>query len=401
MSALPLPAGDPEALGFSASGIADIDAFFVREIEASRLPGAVLAIVRDGQLLHHAAYGHRDPETRAPMKLDTVFALASMTKIMVSAAALKLMQEGKLPLKSRLDSYFPAFGKMKVGGADAMGRLTLSEQARPIFIQDLLRHTAGITYGGRGGGPAAALWPSASDIMFSDDSAGFIDRITSLPLTHQPGTAFEYGFSTDVLGLVIEQVTGMRLGAYLSKVIWEPLGMHDTGFELTAQRMERGARPFAKSPFDGGAQTVRLLERQTSFDWGGSASMGTVADYLRFGQMLLNGGVLDGVRILSPQTVALMTANHLTPEMVNTIHFTEPHREGYGFGLGVAVRTQAGVSTVPGRVGEFSWNGAYGTIFFADPAERLVVVAGTVAPGEIRKHYREQLQVLVYGAMTR
>ena len=401
MRAIPLPSGDPETHGVSASGIAAIDAFIEREIAAKRLPGAVLAIAREGRLVHHQAYGLRDPVAGVPMTLDTIFPLASMTKIMVSVAALKLMQAGRLPLRSRLDAWFPAFAKMQVGLDDGQGGLSLQPQQRPILIHDLLRHTSGITYGGRGLGPAAALWPSTSEVMFTDDAASFIDRITRLPLTHQPGTAFEYGFSTDVLGLVIEKVTGERLGEHLLREVWQPLGMRDTGFELTEDRRARGARPLPVNPLDGTAQAVSVMQRQTTLDWGGAAAMGTVADYLRFGQMLHDGGALDGVRILSPQTVALMTANHLGEGVVNTVHHTEPHREGYGFGLGVAVRTQAGLASVPGRVGEFTWNGAYGTIFFADPAEQLVVVAGTVAPGEIRKHYREQLQVLVYGALTR
>jgi CubicO group peptidase (beta-lactamase class C family) len=335
------------------------------------------------------------------MKLDTVFALASMTKIMVSVAALRLMQEGRLPLKSRLDSYFPGFGRMKVGLDDGHGGMALFAQERPIFIHDLLRHTAGITYGGRGIGPAAALWPATSAVMFSDTAESFIERITALPLTHQPGTAFEYGYSTDILGLVIEKVTGKRLRDYLSEILWKPLGMNQTGFELTEERKARAARPFSVSPFDGKPQAVTVVQQQTSHDWGGAAALGTVSDYLRFGQMLHDGGIFEGQRILSPQVVALMTSDHLTGSMLNTITLTEPHRDGYGFGLGVAVRTRPGIAAVPGRVGEFSWNGAYGTIFFADPAEKLVVVAGTVAPGEIRKVYREQLQNLVYGAMTR
>jgi len=401
MTSAPLPPGDPAAHGLSPDGLATLDAFLEREIAAERLPGAVVAIARDGRLLHYRACGFRDPVARAPMTLDAVFPLASMTKIMVSVAALRLMQEGRLPLRSRLDAFFPAFANMRVGSDDGRGGLALEALQRPILIHDLLRHTSGITYGGRGLGPAAARWPSASEVMFANTAADFIARITRLPLTHQPGTAFEYGFSTDVLGLVIEQVTGMRLGEYLAQILWQPLGMHDTGFELTADRRARGARPLPRNPLDGSPQAVSVMERQTTIDWGGAAAMGTVADYLRFGQMLLDGGALDGRRILSPQTVALMTADHLGPGVVNTVHHTEPHREGYGFGLGVAVRTQAGLASVPGRVGEFTWNGAYGTIFFADPAERLVVVAGTVAPGEIRKHYREQLQVLVYGALER
>lgn len=204
-----------------------------------------------------------------------------------------------------------------------------------------------------------------------------------------------------MLGAVVEKVTGQRLGDYLAAHVWKPLGMTDTTFAVPADRRARLAQPYANDPLTGKPQSIPVMAQQTKFDCGGACAFGTVSDYLRFGQALLAGGALDGRRILSPQTVAHMTANHLGPEIRNAVGVVEPHREGYGFGLGVAVRLQQGVAAVPGNPGEFSWNGAYGTAFFADPKEKLVVVVGTAAPGELRKYYREQVQDLVYGAMTR
>ena len=399
--AQPLPVTTPAAAGFSPAGLERLDRFFSREIEAKRVPGAVVAIARDGKLVHYKAYGVQDPARTAPMPLDAVFGLASMTKIMTSVAALQLNEEGRLPLKSRLTDYYPAFGAMKVGVPQPDGSLRLVDQARPIFIQDLLRHTSGLTYGGRGDHPVAKLYPGGTAPPTEGDIPAFIDRITKLPLAHQPGTSFEYSFSTDVLGAVVEKVSGQRLGEYLQGHVWQPLGMPDTTFTLSDRIRPRLARPFANNPLDGKPQSIITIDQQMRFDCGGACAMGTVGDYLRFGQMLMNGGELNGQRILSPKTVEHMTNNHLGPEIRNAVGIVEPYREGFGFGLGVAVRTSAGLSAVPGNPGEYSWNGAYGTAFFADPKEKLVVVVGTAAPGELRKYYREQVQTIVYGAMTR
>jgi CubicO group peptidase (beta-lactamase class C family) len=399
--AQPLPATTPAAAGFSPEGLERIDRYFEREIAARRVPGAVVAIARDGRLVHFKAYGVQDPASGKPMALDSVFGLASMTKIMASVAALQLTEQGRLPLKSRLAEYYPAFGTMKVGVPQPDGTLREVAQARPIFIHDLFRHTSGLTYGGRGDHPIAKFYPSGTTPPLEGDIAAFIDRITKLPLAHQPGTAFEYGFSTDVLGAVVEKVSGQRLGEYLAAHVWKPLGMPDTTFTVSERIKPRLARAFPNNPLDGKPQSIPVFDKQTQFDCGGGCALGTVGDYLRFGQMLMNGGVLDGQRILSPKTVEHMTANHLGPEIRNAVGVVEPHREGFGFGLGVAVRTQPGLSAVPGNPGEYSWNGAYGSQFFADPKEKLVVVVGTAAPGELRKIYREQVQVMVYGAMTR
>jgi CubicO group peptidase (beta-lactamase class C family) len=337
------------------------------------------------------------------MPLDAVFALASMTKPMATVAGLTLMEQGRLPLQAKLADYFPGFADMKVGVPQADGSLKLEPQASPIFIHDLYRHTSGLIYGGRSDSPSlvARLYPEGTAPAMEGDAQAFIDGITKLPLVHQPSTEFEYGFSIDVLGAVVEKVSEQRLGDYLAAQVWGPLGMRDATFHPTELQRARLARPFPNDPVTGKAQAIKLLDTPTKFDCGGACSFATVGDYIRFGQMLLNGGELDGQRILSPQTVHLMTSDHLGPEIKNNVANIEPHRGGFSFGLGVAVRTHEGLASVPGNPGEFTWNGAYGTQFFCDPKEHLVVVVGTAAPGDLRKYYREQVQDIVYGAMVR
>jgi CubicO group peptidase (beta-lactamase class C family) len=391
--AQPLPSVAPERAGFSKEGLARIDRFFEREIAANRVPGAVVAVARDGRLVHYRAYGFLNKASSEPMPLDAVFQLASMTKIMASVGALVLNEEGRLPLKSRLDEYFPAFAKMTVGEA--------KEAARPIFIQDLLRHTSGIIYGGRGSTPVHKQYPASSASAATQYSAEeFLEKLASVPLLYQPGTVWDYGFSTDVLGLVIEKVTGQKLGDYLKVALWDKVRMPDTHFEVPADKRKRIARPLPNDPLTGKPQQIALLDNPLKFQCAGGCAFATVADYLRFGQMLLDGGIIDGRRVLSPKTVAVMTSDHLGQGIKNQVPGTEPHRDGYGFGLGVAVRLNDGVAATPGSKGDYTWNGANGTLYWADPQERLVVVVGTSAPGEIRKYYREQMGALVYGAMT-
>ena len=401
--AAPLPETSPDDVGFSQQGLARLDNFFAREIAEKRVPGAVVAVARDGKLVHYKAYGRLDPEKGTPMPLDAVFALASMTKPMAAVAGLTLMEQGRLPLQARLADYFPGFADMKVGVPQADGTLKFEAQASPIHIHDLYRHTSGLIYGGRPDSPSlvARLYPDGTAPAIEGNTQAFIDRITKLPLAHQPGTEFEYGFSIDVLGAVIEKVTEQRLGEYLASNVWRPLGMNDATFAPTEAQRLRLARPFPSDPLTGKPQAIKLLDQPTKFDCAGACSFATVGDYVRFGQMLLNGGELDGHRVLGPKTVHHMISNHLGPEIRNKVANIEPHRAGFGFGLGVAVRTSEGLSSVPGNPGEFTWNGAYGTQFFCDPKERLVVVVGTAAPGELRKYYREQVQDIVYGAMVR
>ena len=398
-AATPLPVLAPEKAGFSVEGLQRIDAFFAREVAADRVPGAVIAIARDGKLVHYKAYGFLNKSTNEVMPIDAIFNLASMTKVMTSVGGLALNEEGRLPLKSRLSEYLPQFEKMNVGVMSAGAEIKL-EPAKPIYIHDLFRHTSGMTYGGRGNSAVHKLYPSGSApaaAQFSGDE--FIAKLAATPLLYQPGTVWDYGFSTDVLGLVIEKISGKRLGEYLQTSIWNKVGMRDTTFNVAPENRKRIARPFAKDPITGRDQNIAILDKPVKFECAGSCAFSTVADYLRFGQMLLNGGVIDGKRVLSPKTVRAMTNDHLGSNIKNNVAQVEQHRDGYGFGLGVAVRMQDGVAATPGTTGDYTWNGANGTAFWVDPKERLVVVFGTVAPGEIRKYYREQVGALVYGAM--
>ena len=398
--ALPLPSVAPEAAGFSAEGLARIDRFFEREMAANRVPGAVGAIARDGKLVYYKAHGYLNKSTGEKMPLDAIFNLASMTKPMAVVGGLALMEDGRLPLHSRLDEYFPQFAKMQVGvlapTADAK-----PEVAKPIYIHDLMRHTSGLTYAQRGNTPVHKLYPGDSfDVALGYTSDAFLDKLATAPLLYEPGTVWEYGFSIDVLGLVIEKVTRQRLGEYLKAAVWDKVAMPDTTFHVPPEKRKRIARPFPRDPLSGKPQVLAILDKPVQWDCAGACAFGTVADYLRFGEMLLEGGQIDGHRVLSPKTVAFMTSDHLGLNIKNQVAGTEPHREGYSFGLGVAVRIVDGLASVPGTPGDFTWNGAYGTGFWAYPQERLVVVFGTVAPGELRKYYREQVQDLVYGAMT-
>ena len=390
-AAAPLPPGSPKETGFSPDGLLRIDQFFEREINAGRMPGAVLAIARNGRLVHYKAYGKiSGASDAAPMPLDAIFPLASMTKVMVSVGALTLNEEGRLPLKSRLSDYLPQFAKMQVG----------DQPATPIYIQDLMRHTSGIPYGSSGESAAYKAFPNSSTgsaLEMSGDA--FLAKLASTPLLHQPGTVFEYGLSTDVLGLVVEKISGKRLGDFLAKAVWEKVSMPDTAFGAVNVSRKRFALPFVKDPLTGREQPFPFFDKAIQFDCGGGCAVATVGDYLRFGQMLLNGGSLDGKRVLSPYSVRALTSDHLGSQIRNNVVAVDPHREGYGFGLGVAVRLQDGIAAVPGSAGDYTWNGAFGTAYWADPKERLVVVMGAMTPGPVRKHYRDQLGALVYGAM--
>src|SRR6202163_3922976 len=290
-NAAPLPEAKPDDVGLSQQGLTRLNEFFAGEIAAKRVPGAVVAIARDGKLIHYKAYGQLDATKGTPMPPDAIFALASMTKPMGAVAGLALMEQGRLPLQAKVADYYPAFSDMKVGVQQPDGSLKLEAQASPIYIHDLYRHTSGLMYGGRPDSSSlvARQYPEGTAPAIEGDTQAFIDRITKLPLAHQPGTVFEYGFSIDVLGAVVEKVSEQRLGEYLSANVWQPLGMTDATFHPSDTQRARLARPFPNDPLTGKPQSIKLLDAPTRFDCGGACSFASVGDYIRFGQMLLNG----------------------------------------------------------------------------------------------------------------
>jgi CubicO group peptidase (beta-lactamase class C family) len=397
----PLPRVDPASVGLSPERLARIVPTFKDEIEKGRIPGVVLAIARRGKLAYFEAIGAIDPATKAPMTTDALFSLASMTKPMVSVGIMMLHEEGKLFLNDPVGMYLPQLKDMKVADVttDANGKVTIGTKTakHQPTIQDLLRHTSGLTYGARGNTPVHKLWPGGSQFTGPE----FLEKIGSLPLLHEPGTVWDYSLSTDVLGLVIEAISGKPLSAFLSERIWQPLGMVDTSFAVPDDKKVRYARAFPNDPLSGKPQSVlHAGGKPIKFDCGGACAVATAGDYIRFSQMLLNGGVLDGKRILGTKTVAYMTSNHLGPEIANNVALTDPSRQGYGFGLGFAVRLTPGIAGVSGTEGDYNWGGAYGTFFWNDPKEQLTVVFMSQGPGPIRTYYRKLVNTLVLQALV-
>jgi CubicO group peptidase (beta-lactamase class C family) len=395
---LPMNAGQ----GFSQEGLKRIDAFFADEIANNRMPGAVLAVAKNGKLSIYKSYGYLDKANNKPMTIDAIFNLASMTKVMASVGALTFYEEGKMPLNAPISNWLPQFKDMKVGHVDAEGKLTLVPAKNPITVQDLMRHTSGLTYGGRGATPVHKMYPAGSAVAaFQYNAQEFTDKLASTPLLYEPGTVWDYGFGIDVLGVIEEKIAGKPLDAVLRERIWNKVGMPDTTFSVPQSSRARLAQPLPVDPMNGKPQNIDILSKSVKFDCGGSCAFSTAGDYIRFGQMLLNGGSLDGKRVLGPQTVTFMASNHLNKDIKNNVGLTEPGRVGYGFGLGVAVRMERGLSAINGNVGDFTWNGANGTVFWADPKEQMVVVMMGVAPGDIRKIHREQLNSVIYGALEK
>lgn len=393
---LPLPAGKAKTEGFSPEGLALLDDFYNAEVAANRIPGAVVAIARNGKLVHFKAYGYQDKSKSQAMPLDAIFPLASMTKLMASVAAMRLHEEGRLPLQSKLATYLPEFEQQKVAVQLPSGELRLENPLRPVLIHDLFRHTAGMTNGGTGRNGLHATYLS----WYEADAQQYAARIASLPMATQPGSAFEYSAATAVLGIVMEKVTGQALGDWMQATVWDKVGMPDTRFTVAPGKRARLAQALPLDPLTGQPQSIYPYEHDAKFHCAGACAFGTVGDYLRFGQMLLNGGSIDGRRVLGPKTVAYMTVNHLPLNAQNNVAKVDSFREGYGFGLGMAVRIDDGTPGIAGSIGDYTWNGGFGTAFWNDPQEQLVVVVGAVTPGNIRRLIREQTIAIVYGAMS-
>jgi CubicO group peptidase (beta-lactamase class C family) len=273
---------------------------------------------------------------------------------------------------------------------------------RPMLVHDLMRHTSGLIYGGRGTTAVHKLYPASSSTSGTTmTSAEFLDKLSGIPLMYQPGSTWEYGLSIDVLGLVVERVSGQTLGQYLQQRVFQPLGMVDTGFIVPPEKLKRYAKALPNDPETGKPQTVLDSTRPLKFECGGGCAVSTAGDYIRFAQMLQNRGVLGQARILMPKTVEYMTSDHMGPEIQNNVARTASTLEGWGFGLTVAVRRETGMSGIMGAPGDFTWGGAYGTNFWVDPKDELSVVFMAHAPGEIRTHYRQLINSFVLQSINK
>jgi CubicO group peptidase (beta-lactamase class C family) len=400
----PLPRAKPEDVGLSSERLARIGATLKADIEAGRIPGAVIAIARHGKLVALDAYGWRDKAAGIAMTTDTIFNIASMTKPMTTVGALMLYEQGKILIDDPLSKYFPKFTQMRVAAHDANGEPTADTVPadRPITIQDLMRHTSGLIYGGRGNTLVHKMYPAGSvDAARDYDGAAFLDKLSSLPLLYQPATVWDYGFGLDILGLTIESLTKQSLGQYLQANLFKPLGMTDTGFSIPADKAARYAKPLPTNPDTGKPQARSPeLTEPLKFECGGGCAASTASDYLRFAMMLMNGGRSGEARLLGRKTVDYMLSDQLGPNIRNLIGNADPTRADYGFGLGLAVRTTPGVVRMMGSVGQFSWPGASGTDWWVDPREELAVVYLSAAPGPIRWHYRQKINALVYQAIV-
>lgn len=397
-----LPIARPEAVGLSSERLTHVSDWLRGEVAAKRIPGAVVMVMRGGKLAYVDAIGQRDPASPAPMKSDDIFRIYSMTKPIVSVAAMMLAEEGKLLLEAPIARYIPAFADVKVGveKTDLQGNKTLELVAprRPPTVQDLLRHTAGLTYGFFGDGLVKQAYQKAGISAAGDISnAEFADKIAKMPLAFQPGSTWDYSNATDVLGRVIEVASGQTLGAFLQRRVFDPLGMKDTSFYVPEpERQARIAEPLPDDRVIGVGAMVGNPRKVEKMESGGGGLVSTAPDYLRFLAMLRNGGELEGKRLISPATLAFMTTDHLAPSVVRTpLYLPGP---GYGFGLGFAVRTQAGEAAYPAGVGEYYWGGAGGTYMWVDPAQDITVVFMMQSP-RMRTVYRSILRNLVASAV--
>ncbi len=390
--------------GFSPNRLNRIGKAFQREIAERRLPGAVVLIARDGETVLHEAYGFRDRELGETMRVDDIFRIASMTKPITIVAALMLAEEGRLQLPAAVASYLPEFVNMKVGIPGAKPHeLTLVAPMQPMTVHDLMRHTSGITYGLFGSSRVKTMYNEAGVFSLLNTNEQMVRKLAKLPLTYHPGTTFDYGMSTDVLGRILEVVTGQKLSVLLQRMLFDPLGMRDTGFTV-AHAHGRIAEPQIDPVTRIRVPTANPLVL-VPWESGGAGLCSTAADYLRFAQMLLNEGELDGIRYLAPSSVQLMSSDHLPPG-IEFDPFTLPlfggeapmPLMGQGFGLGVAIRTRPGVNPIPGSVGNYYWGGALGTYFWIDPKKKLIAIMMTQAPAD-RLRFRYLIQQMVYQAL--
>ena len=399
-----LPNAKPEEVGLSSERLGRLTQMLRTNIDAGEIPGAVLLIARRGKIAYFESLGLLDPQAKTPMRKDAIFRIYSMSKPITTVAAMMLFEDARFALNEPVGKYLPALAKMQVASDNKPDpetdphKLTLIPADRPISIQDLMRHTSGLTYGFFGDTPVKKLYAEADLGNWADTNAQLVERIAKLPLSYQPGTTWDYSHSTDVLGRLVEVIAGKSLYEVEREQILDPLGMKDTSFYVRDKtKQSRIAEPFENDRKIGNGITVGDPRVGGLWESGGGGMVSTAIDYARFLQMLLDGGTLDGQRILGPKTVAYMTSDHLGSGVVPGPYYGPG--PGYGFGLGFAVRLDAGVSPVNGSPGDYSWGGAGGTAFWVDPKEQMFVVFMMQSPSQ-RMRYRPLLRDMIYAAIV-
>jgi CubicO group peptidase (beta-lactamase class C family) len=394
----PITATDPESLGFSTTRLARIPSWYQAHVEAGHLPGAVVAIARNGKLAYLKAIGFQDRAKTIPMNPDAIFWIASMTKPVTSVAAMMLVEEGKLDLDAPVSRYLPDLRDMQVATEEAEPatgvKFALVPPKRLMTVRDLLRHTSGLIYPPQYASTRIhRLY--GEKVVFSRNTtlADFVASLGKLPLAHQPGEVWEYSLGVDVLARVVEIASGQQFDQFLQGRIFDPLHMIDTGFYVPEAKLTR-----LVDPPPGGRDPLWDVTKPPRLFSGGGGLVSTAPDYLRFCQMLLNGGELDGVRILRAQTVQLMTTNSLPPDIRFALDMIGP-TTGATWGLGFAIRTNPEASQVPGSVGTFTWGGLWGTTFWVDPAEKLIAVLMIQVAAGASGLYQYAFRNLTYGAL--
>jgi len=387
--ATPLAKAKPADIGMHPQRTRHIARVLQDSVDRQHIPGAVVLIARQGRIGLFEAVGQQDPAAATPMRTDSIFRIYSMTKPLVSVAVMMLVERGRLLISDPVGRWLPEYRNQAVLGASG-----LVPAWQSATVQDLLRHTAGLTYEFLGDSPVQREYDKVQIASRKRSNEDFSRTLAGIPLQFQPRSCWAYSRATDVLGRLVEVVSGQTLGSFLQREIFEPLGMVDTGFAVPPAQQHRIVEPFAHDP-DGGVQMKLINPREVpAMESGGGGLMSTAMDYARFLQCLRNGGELDGHRLLSRHTLAFMTADHLGDIPIDGTLLPP----GHGFGLGFAVRRAAGESPVPGSVGTYHWSGIGGTSFFVDPAQDLYALLLTQAPNQ-RDHYRQLLRNLVYAAL--
>jgi CubicO group peptidase (beta-lactamase class C family) len=387
-------ASKPEEVGLSSTQLKRLEEATQKHIDEGLVPGAVMLVARRGKIAWMSVLGKRDVAAGDAMKFDSIFRIYSMTKPIVSVAVMQMVEEGRLQVSDPVSKYLPEIGKMKVGvekTVDGKPVLQLSDPDRAMTVQDLLRHTSGLTYGSRG---TTLVNQAYIDAKIGDRTATveeMVHRLSTVPLKFSPGARWEYGVSVDVQGRLIEVIDGRTLGEALSARVLKPLGMVDSGFQVPADKVARAAQPGPRP--NGEPMTSRFAVNDgAKYESGGGGMTSTMEDYLRFTTMLANNGELSGKRLLGKQTLAFMTADHVS---------NRPGRPpGLGFGLGFEVRTTTGEAALPGSVGEYGWAGNAGTLFWIDPKEQLIAIYMVQVSDPDRIALRNQFRTMVQAAIV-